>query len=80
MSGLTKVTASLHIEVTVECPECEDLINLMEDTGIGYYNEDGYVIKQACPDGCWHTEHESFSVDVTCPSCECNFEASGIEW
>ena len=80
MVDLAKVTASLDIAVYVECPECEDLINLMESTSDRYYNEDGHVMSQACPDGCWATEHKNFSVEVACPKCECEFEASGIEW
>ena len=80
MTDLPKATASLIIEVNVECPKCEEHIDLMESTPDRYYNEDGHVMKQACPDGCWHTQHKDFSVEVTCPKCNLEFEASGIDW
>jgi len=71
------VPATLIIEVRAHCPQCGEWIDLME----GDYNEDAHVIKQACPDGNWSEEHETFSVhDVVCTNCETEFHVAGLDW
>lgn len=76
--------ARLDIEVFVECPYCEALLDLMrpEDTGGVDHNEEGSVLSQACPDGCWSTEHENFEIDdgVKCGSCSKVFAVRGLDW
>lgn len=80
---MTTISAALIIEVRVECPHCEELVDLMnpEDTDGDDLNEEGRVISQACPDGSWHEAHKQFSVpDVTCTACGNHFTVKGIEW
>jgi hypothetical protein len=77
------VSATLSIEVHVNCPHCEEWIDLMsEDDTNGYnHNEEGNVITQACPTGHWTEEHKTFSVkDVTCCECKESFNVEGLEW
>jgi hypothetical protein len=77
------VTALLSIEVLVDCPHCDYMIDLMKglDTGGYEHNEEGGVVSQACPDGCWSEKHESFSVEnVKCSACGCSFNVKELEW
>ena len=75
--------ARLDIEVFVDCPNCEHLIDIMNerDTCDYNHNEEGHVISQACPDGNWTEEHEDFRVtDVSCSSCKISFNVEGLDW
>lgn len=77
------VGASLSIEVNVECPHCEELIDLMKESETNGYdhNEEGQVIIQACPDGTWYDKHKEFEINnVTCSECEKAFNVAGLEW
>ena len=77
------VSASLTIEVWVECPHCSNDINLMDESHTGGYdhNEEGDVIKQACPDGAWHDKHYEFSINnVECTECSNKFNIKKLEW
>lgn len=70
--------AVLSIELNVECPHCDDYLDLMDwDMEM---NEEGELTRQACPDGDWSESHRSFSEDVRCPHCEETFKAEGIDW
>ena len=75
--------ASLCIQVLVECPHCEEAIDLMdEDTTNGTnHNEEGQVTSQTCPDTHWHVEHPKFSIEhVTCSECKNTFNVKELEW
>ena len=77
------VRADLEIEVNVNCPKCDILINLLDerDTSKHNHNEEGQVMTQACPDGHWSEEHEKFSIDnVTCSECGETFNVAGLGW
>jgi len=77
------VSASLNISVLTECPQCEASIDLMNqnDTSGVDHNEEGGVVSQACPDGCWTTQHQSFKVrTVKCSECCKEFDVHGLEW
>lgn len=77
-------TAWLSIQVFVSCPNCDKLIDLMDENDTdGYnHNEDGWVIGQACPDeGYWIDAHKDFSIkNVTCTECKETFGVKGLEW
>jgi hypothetical protein len=80
---MESVMARLSIEVYVDCPKCDNMIDLMqsEDTSGYNHNEDGHIISQACPDGYWSEEHKKFSVDgVKCSVCDHVFDVDEIEW
>ena len=72
------VRADLDITVYAECPNCEEVINLMD----GNYNDDSAVISQACPlEGHWSEEHEKFEIlNVTCTECDTEFDVKGLGW
>jgi len=77
------VTATLVIEVLVDCPVCDRLIDILREADTdGYdHNDEGHVIEQACPDGNWYDKHKKFSVsDVTCSLCKESFNVNGLEW
>ena len=76
-------TASLLIQVFVECPYCEEAIDLMDEstTNGTNHNEEGQVIIQACPNTLWSVEHPKFSIeDVTCSECKNTFNVKELEW
>jgi len=76
-------SARLDIEVFVDCPHCDTMIDLLDerDTSGYAHNEEGYVLSQACPNGNWSEEHKGFSVDdVKCHSCNREFNVEGLEW
>ena len=38
-------------------------------------------LSQACPNGCWSTEHETFEVEgIMCPKCKNEFKVEGLCW
>jgi len=73
------VEANLNIELNVTCPHCDDYFDLF-DFDNGRLNDDGYLMKSACPDGHWSDEHDKFSESVKCPSCKENINIKGIAW
>ena len=81
---MKEVTADLDIQVNVDCPHCGQFINIMDehDTNGHAHNEEGDVIKQACPDDCyWTDEHKKFSIEnVTCTECQESFNVKGLDW
>jgi uncharacterized C2H2 Zn-finger protein len=80
---MEEVEARLDVEVFVDCPKCGYLIDLMneDDTSGVCHNDEGQVMRQACPDGSWIDEHKKFSIkDVTCSRCDAEFNVKGIEW
>jgi len=75
--------ARLNIEVNVNCPHCDELIDLMDerDTNGDDLNEDGHILNQACPNGNWSEKHPSFDVSfVTCTECKNTFNVKELEW
>ena len=77
------VTANMSIEINVDCPHCEHLINLLDesDTDGVAHDDECAVLKQAIPDGHWHEEHKKFKVDdVTCTNCKGSFNVKELEW
>ena len=77
------VSARLDIEIWVDCPECDNLINILDsrDTSNYDHNEEGQVLTQSCPDGSWYEAHESFEVTgVKCSLCANEFNVKELEW
>lgn len=77
------VSARLDIQVYVDCPNCDNLIDLLDeaDTDGVAHNEEGYVLSQACPEGQWIDGHKKFEVeDVTCTNCKHDFTVRTLEW
>lgn len=77
------VRATLYIAVNVDCPSCDMGIDLMDadDTSGRDHNEEGYVIRQACPNDTWTDEHEKFNVEeVKCTLCGHEFNVKGLDW
>jgi len=75
--------ARLDIEVFVDCPECDFMIDLLkiEDTSGHDHNEEGHVLSQACTDGHWSDDHKHFYVDgVKCSQCSEVFNVKELGW
>ena len=71
-------TATLRIELYVECPHCENVFDLLTDTSL---NDDGYLIKQAISDDRWAIPAEDrIECEPECPQCETVFNVKGLEW
>ena len=78
MSEDKTVSASLCIEVNVECPYCDEYLNLLNINGL---NDEGEVMSQACPsEGLWCDAHKELEVDFECPSCGKTVNVKGIDW
>jgi rubredoxin len=76
---MENVQANLSIELNVSCPHCGHYFDLFELDN-GRLNDDGYLMKSACPNGYWVDEHEKFKEEVKCPECKKDFEVQGIAW
>ena len=77
------VSATLVINVQVDCPKCAAYIDLLDERETDNYNhnEEGAVIMQACPDGHWCDKHAEFNVrNVTCSECKTSFNVETISW
>ena len=77
------VRGRLFIEVFVDCPHCNAVIDIMDsDETSGYdHNDEGGIIRQACPDGAWIDGHKKFEIeDVKCGYCGGLFNVRGLDW
>lgn len=72
------VLASLIIEVLVDCPNCQESIDLLDDD-LGL-NEEGVISNQALPEGDWCDEHPKFEAKLNCPKCQHKIDVKGIAW
>ncbi len=71
------IAARLDIEIFVDCPKCEWLIDLLkeEDTDGVMHDDDGEILRQVFND------HDNFTVDeVTCSKCKTTFNVKELEW
>lgn len=74
------VEARLDIEMFVDCPECEHLIDLLreQDTDGVAHDDDSALLRQMFPS---HGNHSDFTCDdVTCSNCKNTFNVKGLEW
>lgn len=76
---MENVQAELSIELNITCPNCLHYFDLFDFEG-GRLNDDGYLMKNACPDGYWCDSHEQFKEQIKCPDCKSDFEVQGIAW
>ena len=77
------VNATMSINIHVDCPHCDEFIDLLDDdqTCDIDHDEEGYILKQALPDGHWHEEHDKFKVEgVTCTNCRGSFNVEKLNW
>ena len=81
---MKEVRARLDIEVFVDCPHCDFMIDLRNeaDTDGRCHDDCGDILRQACPsEGHWSVEHENFSADeVRCSNCKGEFNVKGMDW
>ena len=76
--------ANLEVLIFVECPHCEDYIDLLkpEDTDGENHNDEANLTAQAFPTQApWSESHKNFEcVHVTCSGCKNQFDVKGLEW
>ncbi len=81
MTEIKTVSAELHIEMTVNCPndECDSYIDLLseKDTNNFDHNDESGLLRQMFNDD---IRHEDFECDeVTCSQCKKVFNVKGLE-
>ena len=68
--------ANISLEINVECPHCEDYIDLLD---IQYLCDDGYIYNKCLSStrswGC-----DDFNEEVECPSCNKQFKVGNVVW
>lgn len=74
---MNKSSVGLEINLWVDCDNCGNRFDLLSETDL---NEEGFLIKSACPNGYWSDEHEKFKVNVKCPECGVVISAGPIIW
>jgi len=80
MSELKTVGARLDVEIFVHCPECNymiDLLNERETNGV-MHNDDGELLRQVWPRNGSHDDFEC--EEVTCTECKTEFNVKTLEW
>ncbi len=80
MSKIKAVPARLDVEMFVDCPECEALIDLLkeDDTDGTWHDDDGYLLRQMFPNNGSQDDFEC--EDVVCTKCKTTFNVKGLEW
>lgn len=74
------VESSLSIEINVNCPECDCLIDILNEneTDGTHHDDDGFLIRQVFS----HTgSYDQFECEgVVCTKCKTEFNIKGLEW
>lgn len=80
MDELKIVGARLDVEIFVNCPHCDYMIDLLNerDTSNEDLNKDSALLRQVCPSVGSHDDFECES--VTCTQCESEFSVKSLEW
>jgi hypothetical protein len=79
---LESVSASLSIEMLVDCPndDCGGYLDLLneKDTSDVDHNEEGHLMSQMFPKT---GSHDDFTCEsVVCKYCKTEFNVKGLEW
>lgn len=75
---MKKIEAHLSIEINVECPHCEDYINLLDGNLFPHLNDEGTLFKQVFRNdgfGC-----NNLNEEITCPNCQKEFIVESVWW
>lgn len=68
--------ANIHIEVNVNCPHCDEFIDLLDDSLDTEVEKSDIMIASFQDEwGC-----ENAEIDVKCPQCEEKFIVTEIQW
>ena len=77
------VSASLRIQIMVDCPTCGALIDLLQPSDCSGcdHNDEGQVLCQAVGQKNWYEAHNEFAVSgVICSECSNIFNVEKLEW
>ena len=73
---MKKTNANIRLEINVECPHCEEYINLLDLTEM---TDDGYIHHRCLRDeerwGC-----KEFNETIECPECKKEFMIEDVEY
>lgn len=73
---MEKVEAHLMIEVNVECPHCDEYLNLFDADKFEHLNEDGYLQRKVVD----VFGADGFDEKIECPECEKMFGITEVRW
>lgn len=77
MSKENTVSATLVMELNVDCPECEHQFDLFSTD----QNAEGDLYKQVLDDDRWKIEpEERLETYAYCPRCSVCFDVKGVIW
>jgi len=71
------VRPTLTIKLNVNCPECDYLFDMVEETNL---NEEGWLLNKLLPESEWANAHDNFECSVICPKCSVEFDVKGVNW
>jgi endogenous inhibitor of DNA gyrase (YacG/DUF329 family) len=74
---MKKADAQIEIQITVDCPHCDEYINIFDGNDFPKLNEEGYLSIKAF-DGTFGCT--DFNESVQCPECKKGFIVSNIWW
>jgi len=82
MSDIQTVSATLDVEIFVDCPndECGELIDILKEKETNGFNhdDDAFLLRQVWPSGI--VTHDDFECsDITCSKCKTTFNVKGLE-
>lgn len=73
---MKKTNADIRIEINVECPHCEEYINLLE---LDEMVEEGYIYVRCFPDGeQWGCN--GLNETIECPECKKDFIIEDVQY
>lgn len=72
-----KTEGQLNISINIECPHCEEDIDLLDDTMFPHLNEEGFLYVNVLGDswGC-----KDLNKKISCPDCKKEILIGEIHW
>lgn len=72
------VEGYLEIEVNVECPHCEEYLNLFDEDKFEHLNEEGRLHKKVLLGD--RFGDDDFNEEIKCPECKKEFKVNRVWW
>ena len=80
MTEIKTVQATLSIKIDVECPWCNELIDLLDEKETNDFNhdEESALLEQIFPE--YGDRTDFMCDDVTCSKCKTTFNVRKLDW
>ena len=75
LNTMKKAEATLSVSCTVDCPHCDNMIELMDRTAL---TDDGYIYSEVMDDVQWG--HEDWGEVILCEECNNKFLVGAVIW